>query len=342
MEDLVSVIVPVYNNVMWIKQCVDSLLFQTYQNMEIILVDDQSMDGSAEICDYYAKKSSKVKVIHQENRGVSTARNKGIEEAKGEWLAFVDSDDYLSRNIIELAVQTAEKNFADMVCWNFAELRSGNIFPCEPIYIDSMRKEDVVSAIIAGYRNKFCLGKYVRSACGKLFKREIIVQNNIRFAEDLYIGEDAVFLLSCVNAIDHISLCNEYGYYYRILDSSAVRRYKEDLLEQNIRQYEYINGLIDRTNRDKAQEEAIQMFQWVCFRNIVINSCLNGSKRKRYWDAQQWYRRMRSDKPVCSCHINWGRKLYQLQSRIGVKVPMICHYYFVLFWEKAGKRSKFT
>ena len=78
MEDLVSVIVPVYNNAMWLKQCIESLIYQTYQNIEIILIDDQSMDGSAEICDYYAKNNSKVKAIHQENRGVSTARNKGI------------------------------------------------------------------------------------------------------------------------------------------------------------------------------------------------------------------------------------------------------------------------
>ena len=102
MEDLISVVVPIYNVENYIKKCVDSILSQTYKNLEIILVDDGSPDRCGEICDKWTKKDNRIKVIHKENGGLSDARNSGIEIAKGDYLSFIDSDDYVNKDFIKI------------------------------------------------------------------------------------------------------------------------------------------------------------------------------------------------------------------------------------------------
>lgn len=116
---LISVIVPVYNVEKYLGKCVDSLLGQTYRELEIILVDDGSPDRCGEICDAYAKKDHRIKVIHKENGGLSDARNAGIKKASGEYLLFVDSDDYIERDLIEKVAEAAEKTKCDMVMFDY-------------------------------------------------------------------------------------------------------------------------------------------------------------------------------------------------------------------------------
>lgn len=338
MEYLVSIVVPVYNSATWLDQCVKSLLHQTYKKIEIILVDDESTDESGKICDYYSKQDDRVKVVHKENGGVSAARNKGLEVATGDWISFVDSDDYLSFDIIEQAIEIANMTDTDLICWNYVELLDDESIQGEPIYIDTIKKEEVISAIIAGYRNKFFLGKYIRAVWGKLFKSKIIKKNNISFNEKLYIGEDAVFLLSYMDVIKNLTVCNKHGYYYRILNNSAVRKYKKDLLEQNIWQYECISKIIGKMDKNCILDEAMQIFQWGCFRDIVFNSRLkNGTKQDLYLDAKKWYKYMRSNKISCSTSMHWGRTLYRIQCKIGTRMPMIFQYYFVIFGEYMRK-----
>ena len=112
---LISVIVPIYNTEAYLKECVDSILEQTYQNLEIILVDDESTDASGKICDDYAKQDSRVHVIHQKNQGQGVARNTGLDMAKGEWIGFADSDDWLEPNMFEMLLRYAFETKADIV-----------------------------------------------------------------------------------------------------------------------------------------------------------------------------------------------------------------------------------
>ena len=101
MEDLISVIVPVYNVEKYLNKCIDSIINQTYKNLEIILVDDGSQDSSGKICDEYTKKDNRIKVIHKENGGVSSARNIGLNNATGEWIAFIDADDWVDEEYLQ-------------------------------------------------------------------------------------------------------------------------------------------------------------------------------------------------------------------------------------------------
>ena len=117
MHDLISVIIPVYNVEEYLCRCVDSVLDQTYRNTEILLVDDGSPDNCPAICDEYARQDARVRVLHQENKGLSGARNAGIDVAKGQWLAFVDSDDYLAPDFLERLLEACERTGSDLsVC----------------------------------------------------------------------------------------------------------------------------------------------------------------------------------------------------------------------------------
>ena len=121
MHDLISVIIPVYNVEEYLCRCVDSVLDQTYRNTEILLVDDGSPDNCPAICDEYARQDARVRVLHQENKGLSGARNAGIDVAKGQWLAFVDSDDYLAPDFLERLLEACERTGSDLsVCrWEY-------------------------------------------------------------------------------------------------------------------------------------------------------------------------------------------------------------------------------
>ena len=114
-KPLISVIVPVYNVERYLPRCIESILKQTYTNFELILVDDGTPDRSGIICDRYAEKDSRIRVIHKENGGVSTARNAGIDAAKGEWITFVDSDDWVSVKYLELLAECLDQNDYDLI-----------------------------------------------------------------------------------------------------------------------------------------------------------------------------------------------------------------------------------
>ena len=120
---MISVIVPVYNVEPYLRKCLDSIVNQTYRDFEILIIDDGSTDGSGRICDEYAEKDSRIKVFHTENRGLSCARNLGLAEAKGEWIGFVDSDDWIEPDMYEVLIRRAEETGADVVeCSHYKEL----------------------------------------------------------------------------------------------------------------------------------------------------------------------------------------------------------------------------
>ena len=114
MEDLISVIVPIYNVESYLEQCIKSIINQTYKNIEIILIDDGSTDKSPKICDKYKQKDSRIIVVHKQNTGVSATRNIGLELSKGKWIAFVDSDDWIEKEYLEELLLNAKKEKADI------------------------------------------------------------------------------------------------------------------------------------------------------------------------------------------------------------------------------------
>ena len=179
----ISVIVPVYNAEAFLHRCIDSILSQAYTDFELILIDDGSKDKSGEICDEYVQKYARVRVFHKENGGVSSARNLGLDNAKGEWITFVDSDDYIEPYFL----QSFEGNLdADLIMGNMVETgERGNLLKTIPVgYYNSIKP------IISGNLTRLAF----QSTWGKLFKVSLL--RDLRFDEKMCIGEDIPFVLS--------------------------------------------------------------------------------------------------------------------------------------------------
>lgn len=186
---LVSIIVPVYGTEAYLPACIESICNQTYKNIQIILVDDQSPDRCPEICDEYAQRDSRILVIHQKNTGVSGARNTGLNYALGEYIMFVDSDDELFPSGIELLIQDAQKYGADIVSAT-KRVKKRNLFTNtgEDGICTVWREEETLLHSLNGDGN-------TNSACAKLFRADMI--QNIRFVEGHNINEDGFFLFQC-------------------------------------------------------------------------------------------------------------------------------------------------
>ena len=186
---LVSIIVPVYGTEAYLPACIESICNQTYKNIQIILVDDQSPDRCPELCDEYAQRDSRILVIHQKNKGVSGARNTGLNYALGEYIMFVDSDDELFPSATELLIQDAQKYGADIVSAT-KRVKKRNLFTNtgEDGICTVWREEETLLRSLNGDGN-------TNSACAKLFRADMI--QNIRFVEGHNINEDGFFLFQC-------------------------------------------------------------------------------------------------------------------------------------------------
>ncbi len=223
MNDLISVIVPVYNVQKYLPRCIESILNQSYKDIELILVDDGSPDNSGDICDYYAKKDSRVVVIHKENGGASSARNAGLDVAKGKFINFVDSDDYIPNDSLENLINLQKENDADLVCCTYERyLQNNKIVPVK-FYDKFFNIEKVDYEGI-----NILLSDLFRGPWAKLFKNSIIKVNNILFDEKIKIGEDTIFVYSYLNKSKNIRCSNLLVYKYIINNASAMRSRHEN------------------------------------------------------------------------------------------------------------------
>lgn len=210
--DLVSVIVPVYKVEAYLDKCVRSILSQTYREMEVILVDDGSPDGCGRMCDEYAQKDSRVRVIHKKNGGLSDARNAGVKEAVGKYLLFVDSDDWIREDLIEKTVETAEQHSADIVQFDYYCVENGR----EEVRTCSLPADRTLN--LAEEKGLLLAPP---ASWTKLFNREFYMKTGCFFPEGLYfedLGTTPLFFL----AAERIVYLKEPLYYYLIRDNSIM------------------------------------------------------------------------------------------------------------------------
>lgn len=224
-----SIIIPVYKVEKYIAQCVDSILQQTYQNFEIILVDDGSPDKCPKICDEYAKKDNRVIVIHKENGGLSSARNAGLDRASGEYVMFLDSDDYHMNNNF-LAVLNEEINAKSPDALFFQRIRfkqASQEYWIEPApYPNEWKDFSTEEKLIAMSMED----KLDASAALKVTKREYLISEKLYFREGMF-SEDIEWFFRYIQKIKSISLINEKSYCYRLRDDSISHTLKKKNLE---------------------------------------------------------------------------------------------------------------
>lgn len=239
---MISIIVPVYNQEKHVERCLNSIKNQTYTDIEVILVDDGSTDDSGAICRRFSEKDKRFHYIYQENRGVGGARNKGVEEAGGEYISFVDPDDYIEEKYCEILLGVLEKEGADISCCSsYDEYEDGR--PTEGfLKVEKERGDHQVYKYTGEEFSCVVREKNHLTVWGKLFKSDCI--REIKFSEKVFVGEDTLFLMQALKRAEKVALFNSFLYHYITYKESALngpidakKMTELDTLEQICREF---------------------------------------------------------------------------------------------------------
>ena len=280
----ISIVVPVYNVEKKLNKCLYSLTQQTFTDFEVVLVDDGSSDSSASICDEYADKDSRFRVIHQKNQGVSCARNNGIASSNGKYVTFIDSDDYVSEEFLEELYRCIVDNNSDIAMCNFFQIDDGTTekFMNHEFSNNTCLDRNGIENIL--YNNVFYNKNTTGYFClwNKIFRKDLLLDNNITMDTEMSFGEDMLFFMTCLRFCRNIAFTDKALYYYYQGETGLFLRYRRNLIDDLIKCYtsllkqtkpeqcdiigqlslcikykryidRYIKGIIDNEPRDKRK-----------------------------------------------------------------------------------------
>lgn len=298
-KPLISVIVPIYKVEKYLEACVESLVYQSYEKLQIILVDDGSPDDCPRMCDQWKEKDSRIEVIHKANGGLGDARNAGLKSAIGEWISFIDSDDYIGLNTYEDCIKKIIKTGAD-ICY----------FGCAHISDDGKKRSDgvIFPESICGKENlgrellPKCFGKLrsdpydIGAAWMGIYKKELFEKNDIWFvSEKEYLSEDYIFTADICHKAQCVTFLNGDYYFYRENVKSLSNSYRKDRFEKIEKFYwnriEYIKR--KELGEESAYRAAIRFWD-------TTFGCLFQEIGNRQLDKKKKYRRLQE---VCDSHI---------------------------------------
>lgn len=321
---LVSVIVPVYNVEKYLNQCLDSIINQSYKYLEIILVDDGSTDRCGSICDEYAKKDYRVHVIHKKNAGLGMARNSGLEIATGDFVVYVDSDDWLEIDMIEKLLTAIIQENADFsVCGYQKQTNNNNVVSINPccnkkeVFFSDEIKDKVLFPILGSNPDSY--NDIDREMCvwTNMYKMSIIKENHLKFvSERLYLSEDLFYNIDYIMHVKRAVFIPECLYNYRINIVSLTNIYRENRFQLLSNLY---NNEIDILKKYELYEESKMRIQRTfimklrnCIR-ILVNSS-NETKEKRFDDLKK----ILNNKLTCIILNEYPIYMYKISLRIPV------------------------
>ena len=252
-EDLISVIVPVYNVEKYLQECLEKIINQTYKNLEIIVLDDGSTDKSPEICDSYEKKDSRIKVIHKKNEGLGITRNRGLSNARGKYVCFIDSDDFPDVNMIEKLYFSLKQNKADTCYCGYFEYYS-NITYIEHmlnVHVNSYEGQEIMDSFLLRMIGTEPFEKkdfeFSMSVWHALYSLDMIKEYNICFpSERKYISEDIIFDIDYLSKSQKVCFVKDALYYYRCNNFNSLT---QKIAEK---EFEKIKALIDKIEQEIA------------------------------------------------------------------------------------------
>lgn len=224
MNPKLSIIMPVYNVEEYLGESIESILQQTFKDFELILINDGSTDNSGEICEKYSKLDNRIRVMHKENSGAGSARNYGIMNSTGEFLAFVDSDDTIECNMYKTMIDIALKEESDIVVCGYKEidyLMNNEKINTTPLGNDNEIESDEIKEKVEEFLKKNQILGYA-SLFNKIYKREVIIRNNLFLNEDMKFAEDLSFNISVLMKIKKINAINEPFYNCRRINSNSI------------------------------------------------------------------------------------------------------------------------
>lgn len=271
-KELISVIVPVYNASRYLDVCIQSILSQTYALFELILVDDGSKDNSLEICKLYQKKDNRIIVIHQENAGVSVARNIGLSVMKGQYFCFVDSDDSIESDMLEKLYDAICINDAELAICGFKSISKKGIRECQALSENIIGKENIAIFVLEHY-----LEWLVSSPWGKLYRN--VPFSTRSFDLRISLGEDLKFNIQYFEKIKKITVIEDCLYRYMDAEGSLTKTYKEgnyeamcDIYDITIQYIKRIFGSIDEIDLTKVNYKLFSFCISFMSQNIVVSS----------------------------------------------------------------------
>ena len=254
---LISVIIPVFNVQEYVEECVKSVLDQSYQNIEIIIINDGSTDASSDICKRIANMDSRIRLIEQKNIGLGETRNRGIELAKGDYIAFVDSDDYIHTDFLKILLNKAEETGADIIEGEYEVLKDGfkklnySFKNTSPFFLDDNNKE-------LFYKFYYFGSIYKHFAWDKLYKKEFLIRNNIRFGDNRIIfAEDTWFQLQALYYNPRIDFATGAIYVYRQRLESIMHQPKKNLPQRQYRMAKYYETFINDKNESRIEDRVL-------------------------------------------------------------------------------------
>ena len=282
-----SIIVPVYKTEKVLSRCIDSILEQTVEDYELILIEDGSPDRCGAICDEYASKDTRIQVVHQKNGGVSKARNSGLDVAKGEYIIFIDSDDYVEKDYLE----QFSKSKAELIISGYileGDSISGSI-------IKQYDNEELSACLMSEIGYWFEMGIF-NYACTKAFSSEIIRQYKIRFCEKICLGEDTLFVMQYALRCKNIQKIESHGYHYVKYNHETLSNSKSGT-EDMIKNIEFVNNQIyDEMKKfiGEVAESYIARRLAILYKNILAESLYHGNNKYKYilyLYKQFWFRK---------------------------------------------------
>lgn len=288
----VSVIVPVYNVEKYLDNCLNSIINQTYHNIEIILVDDESPDRCPALCDFYQANDCRIQVIHQKNKGLPGARNSGLKIATGDWILFVDSDDFLAEDAIEKLIKTIRQDtdivlFRKQYCKKYNQIKksagSGNIIS----FSDKEVLELLDDAFDPMYRTFKKLKLDVVSAWSKLYRKSFLRDNALFFFEEVKIHEDIPYSIIIYDANPQVIFVDYYIYMYRYNAESITNSFRKKYVDEN---KILINRLkkLDCHSIDKFIKERMLCDRiMVCTINLLLKCFCHPDNKKEYFERKK-------------------------------------------------------
>lgn len=271
-EELISVIVPIYNVEQYLEKCIESIISQTYKNLQIILIDDGSNDKSGKICNKYAEKDKRIVVIHKENAGVSEARNTGLDNAKGEWITFVDADDWI------------EEEYCQRL-YNLVIETNSDVALCGYNRVVGTKKEKInYDGTIESCTSEDYLKKALNPQTGfgfgamKFIKKSII---HNKFCKELVVCEDALFNIELSKTVKKAILVKENLYNYRMNNESVVKKYDDNYADKYLYAVKKIKKYLEGQRYDKEIMQNYYNFAAFHVLLIAVNYCYNPNNKNK-------------------------------------------------------------
>ena len=317
----ISIIVPIYNVEQYLSKCIDSILAQIFTDFELLLIDDGTPDRSGVICDEYAMKDDRIRVFHKENGGVSSARNLGLDEARGEWVAFVDSDDWIEKEMYQSLYNVADSYDVDVVMCGYSVISTNRSVPVPVLSkfggLNTIDKNKLIARIVGA--NVYGESVQMGTVCSVLIKKESI--NGLRFS-DLRYAEDKLFLLELILKVNNVFVLSDCFYNYRVNEHSVTRRFDPTLFNDLVLSIRSLDRLFNQSNNDI-------LFKQERLNNILmffVTLLCNEAKSNQSFETS-------IESIKCYCRETNMHKLFSIYNVIGLmkKNPIWILIYFRLY-----------